>query len=500
MALDMYRFITPYHGPTDPNGAVSNAVNAMGHLGSLQRQDSAQAEQKREFDVREKRQEGENGWEHQKDVSGALRRYASVLATNPEAAAAFEGQLRALGVQFHPVEAPQPSPLPDTQQPEPEAPVDTAPPAEEPKPTNKDIPPLLAKEMASQGRAPDVTEASPPEEVQQGLRASLGPMPGMGPLARAQPEPPPEPAAIGPEKQAADIALKASGVQPRLPKFRASWNGQDLGEYDPEALRSSQRGAAEDLASGLVAGTNEKDRPLVEEQFKGARNPKDVESITKSFTIPQMAITHSDTRQAMKSANKGRGHGGGLDDKSAARLDTEIRGWVTTHANLGDVKRLAQVANETGKALTLISSPDALANKVAVAQQIKALFGAAASEGERAFVLGAKGVADRLMMEVDNWVGGGELPPDFKTSVNQLAGMLHDAAKDQAKHVAEVASDSILNDPLVGGRLPQSYKKGVGEHIRAAITAESGIQPDSERAAPNKPGQRPGRPAFLGEP
>jgi hypothetical protein len=168
---------------------------------------------------------------------------------------------------------------------------------------------------------------------------------------------------------------------------------------------------------GAVAfskGTQGEGKPIVQEFTRGARNEADLDA--------RMGFAEQELNRQNKTANvmanhKPGGPGGGLNPKLTGALTDDQEQHIKNALTSAGVPKLQQAGNDGEKVAGLAESKDPLQDKVAAGQMLKSLFGAAASEGERAFVFGSEGEMVRLQQMANNWLNGGEMPPQFAAAI-----------------------------------------------------------------------------------
>lgn len=152
-----------------------------------------------------------------------------------------------------------------------------------------------------------------------------GPLPGMSPIIGRQPSEatpapsaPPSPASGSasvsisvktkghapiPSDPAAAQAMQMQGFRAPLPAYRATWNGIDLGTFNPEEARASLADRTRQAAEGFRTSIVPEYRGLLDALFAGARNPKEVMERYKA-ALPEILKLLGDQAAVQAAARK----------------------------------------------------------------------------------------------------------------------------------------------------------------------------------------------------
>jgi hypothetical protein len=153
--------------------------------------------------------------------------------------------------------------------------------------------------------------------------------------------------------------------------------------------------------------------------------------------------------------------GGPIDDKLLNQVNTQVRGYVSKAVDNSGVKALNTKAQDSARISGMITSGSSGAERQAFATQLHANFGAASSEGERAFQLEQAGVIQSLLAKVDSWVASGQLPDGLKEEINTVARMQQEFARKYAEHIRDKATSDAMNSPALGGL----YDRALGHQL-----------------------------------
>jgi hypothetical protein len=326
-------------------------------------------------------------------------------------------------------------------------------------------PPLLSKFMAAMPHDPE-----PPAD-------QLGEIPVEG-----HDEPP---AQTTPPAAPAQAPQAAGG----LPKYQVSYRGEDLGVIDPNLYHAQNKAAAGRVGGAFLGSlpdsVSEGFRPGLEQPATGKEAKDAVEN--------DLLLTLQGMRSAANKGGKGgapNGEGVLSSPKEASRFSTDVRGWVSEFTKDNATKDLNKVAVDADNVVGLLDPGESnLATRVAVGRQVKALFGAAASEGERGFILGGQGEFTRLEMQLDNWMKGGELPANFKAALRSIATRSREYSRHRVEDLGKAAADKILNSPI-GMRATPEQRAAMAELVTSTIAGEYGI--DHPTASKGTPPKKPG--------
>lgn len=486
MTFPIFQFLTPPPAAANPNAAVANGIRGIGQGMEKVQTDRRIKDQEDQFaqsfglHANEQLLKGQAmAHNEDEDAAGMVLQYNKFLAAGDDASAqALAPAMKAMGIELVPrpgapglsaedwhaqVQQPQEAadvPLGDVPQEAPAQPQSKAPSA---------IPPLLSKFMSAAPQAQPQAEAPIDERAASAERVrSIGG----------------QPAAVEEPAAAPRAAAAPETTTIGKPAYEVMYRGKSMGTIDPNAFREQHKAEATRRGQAFVDSLPE---AAANQIFPGlndaATGPEQKDTIENDMRLI--------LQQMRSAASRGKGGAGtgleGLlaDPKEAARLDNEVRQWTQAVATDNSLKKLNEVATEAAKSATLLNPDEPLANRLAVAQTIKSMFGAAASEGERAFILGGEGVMTKLQMDLNNWVSGGTLPANFKTALQGISNRAHLAANARARFLSENGANSILENPLVGGRIPDGMKPKVKQAIMTTLSAETGMAPAPSTKKPS---------------
>lgn len=479
MPFPLFQFITPLEAKPDPNGAVQNAMSGMQSLIDIKKDKQHQAQQSSQFQqeqglrVNDQLMRGQSmAHGEDKDVAGMLAQYNKFLADGDDASAAgMAPAMKAMGLDL--VKRPDG----DAQQPAAPTQPDAAPampalggaanaqPAADPSEMPfkaRPVPPLLTKFMAAQPK----TEEPPPDQ--------LGPIDVEGHDETAVPQ-------AGPGE-----APRPAG---RLPTYEAFHRGKSLGVIDPNTFHTQNKEAAGRVGGAFLGSLPDN----ISEQFRPGLDEPATGEEAKDAVHNDLLLT----LQGMRSANKGKGGGAGGDllsnPKEASRFSTDVRGWVSEFTKDNDTKSLNKTAVQADTVLGALSgNPSGLDERVALGRQVKELFGAAASEGERGFILGSSGELGKVDMWIKSWIDSGKIPVEMTTALRAVASRSRAYASHRVVELGKAAADKILNSP-VGARASPEERAAMRELIISDIAGEYGVDnPTPQHGASAAPPKKPG--------
>ncbi len=473
--LNIAPFITPLAAHPDPNAAVSNALHARGLANSNANEKARLAEQANEFSQRQALNERQQGFNEATDARD-FEQHRAELHTKlvdwgmqvldkegPEKAQQIVGpvwQAAGIGVDF--------GGSPEATTGGQVAPGGSATPAEAQGDEE-----MGALEAAQKARG-DLEEYQPGE-------GSTGPKPGESFTAYVSRNTSAKPSPVEKETPAEDMAEGGVEEPTEAPAAAPSrqWRvfdqktGRQLGVIDPDKLASENQKRADERAAAYVSGTPDNRKGIIEGMTSAARTPEEVETGMKhgEFTFGQLEKTDRTIKN-----HKG---GGGVppvlsgeptgDPKELSRFDSDARQYMTAAMNNAGVKNLNKMASDSERVASMLGSDVPADQRMAIASQIKANFGAAASEGERAFILESSGAINKILFGIDSWVKTGQVPEGLREGMQQVAVGARKFATELADQVAEKASQDIMESPTIGGRLPHIFKGKLTPEMREKI-------------------------------
>lgn len=474
--LNIASFLTPLAARPDPNGAVANALHGRQLEYNKTQEQNQLSEQTRHSKAEEGFQQGhldlakqehaDTMAQHERDLHTKLTEWAmSVLDKEGlDKAKEIAGPVldaAGIGVDFGGA-APGQSQTVTQNKPAEAAPT---PPADDEDGFAK-LQAVQAANAAKEG----VPEA-PGESA-----ASYGPRPGESMAAyvargkaQVKAEEPPAPTTEELDKEATEGPAKAEeteavrAVEGEAPKWRLfnKRTGETYGLIDPAKVDAINQKRAYEGAVAYSKGTPEPGKPIVEEFTRGARNESDLE---RRMAHAERAESELNKTLRVEKNHKGGGVnplGGPIDDKLLNQVNTQVRGYVSKAVDNSGVKALNTKAQDSARISGMITSGSSGAERQAFATQLHANFGAASSEGERAFQLEQAGVIQSLLAKVDSWVASGQLPDGLKEEINTVARMQQEFARKYAEHIRDKATSDAMNSPALGGL----YDRALGHQL-----------------------------------
>jgi hypothetical protein len=473
--LNIAPFITPLAAHPDPNGAVGNALHARGLANSNANEKARLAEQANEFNQRQALDERQQGFNESTDARN-FEQHRSELHTKlvdwgmqvldkegPEKAQQIVGpvwQAAGIGVDFGDNSAVPPDTGGNT-------------------PTQEGAPDEMAGLEAAQAKRGDLAEYQPGA-------SETGPKPGESFTAyvsrntSAKPSPveketPAEDAAEGGVEEPAGAPAATPSRQWRIFDQKT---GRQLGVIDPDKLAAENQKRADERAAAYVSGTPDNRKGIIEGMTSAARTPEEVETGMKhgEFTFGQLEKTDRTIKN-----HKGGGAavpavdlGGAKDSKLLNQTNSQVRQYVTTAVNNSGVKQLNQKAQNAAQIADMVDSASSGAQRQAFATQLHANFGAASSEGERAFMLEQGGKVQALLAKVDAWVNSGQLPPGLKEEIHAVAQMQAEFAQRYAQGIREKATKDAMEAPNLGGQYDAAFGRKLSDDEKRKIGASVG--------------------------
>jgi hypothetical protein len=130
-------------------------------------------------------------------------------------------------------------------------------------------------------------------------------------------------------------------------------------------------------------------------------------------------------------------------------------------------------------AMDLAASPNPLAQRIDLATNVKALFGAP-SDRELNFVAGGAGKLNSIAMKFNEFFNGGQLPPDYLKLLSEANGIVEDAITRTINTQAGSVGQWIRKDPKL--QLTPAERRQYSEMAIGAITGDAMTAPDWEGA------------------
>lgn len=456
--LNIASFLTPLAARPDPNGAVANALHARGLEYNKTQEQNQLAESTRHSKAEEGFQQGhldlakqehaDTMSEHERELHTKLTEWAMGVLDKEglDKAKEIAGPVldaAGIGVDFGGSSG-------QSQTVTQNKPADAAAVA----PQDEDGFAKLQAVQAANAAKEGVPEAP-------GEAASFAPRPGeslsayvargKSQVAKEEPAPTAEEldkeATEGPAKAATDEVVSDAEGQPKWRLFNKR-TGETYGLIDPAKVdainqkRAASRGEA--YEKGLSGTTPQE---IGAGFMGGARNESDLET---RYGHAEHFITQNEKTKRAALVGKG----GGLNPKLTGQLTDDQENHIKAALTSAGVPKLQQASNDGEKVAALATSKDPLQDKLAAGQMLKSLFGAAASEGERAFVFGSEGEFVRLQQMANNWLNGGEMPPQFAAAIRAAASKMAQLARIKAHDVTARTIHNVENDPIIGfGRM-----------------------------------------------
>ncbi len=474
--LNIAAFINPLQHSPNPTAAVGNAIQARGLEYNNANEKARLAEQAREMDQSNALQtrgqdfrelSGNREFEqHRQELHTKLVEWGTQVLDKegPEKARQIVGpvwEAAGIGVDFG--DGPGPSAtgaaVTDNE-------------ATETAPDNE-----MAELEAAQGKRGSLDEYSPEA-------SSTGPKPGESfstyvsrntAKPKATEKTVEAQATEGPVAAASDEAAATVAQAPRPWKIIDKSTGRVLGVIDPSKVESINLERARERSAAYVSGTPDNRKGIIEGMTSAARNTDEVETGMKhgEFTFGQLEKTD----RTIKNHKGGGGAvpamdlGGAKDPKLLNQVNSAVRMYVTTAVDRSGVKQLNQKAQSASQIGQMISSQSSGQERQAFATQLHANFGAASSEGERAFMLEQGGKVTALLAKVDAWVNSGQLPPGLKEEIASVAHAQAEFAQRYANHIREKAKNDAMNAPNLGGQYDAAFGRKLTPEERDKIGA-----------------------------
>lgn len=461
--LDIARFLTPLAHQPNPNAAVGNALQGRQMEYSKTAEQNRLAEQQRHSMELEKQQDEELGFrkqvhgdtmgEHEEQLHTKLIEWGTQVLNKEgtEKARAIVGPVwGAAGIDVDFGGGPDVKAM--------TAPAQPAPPADD---DGFDELQRLQKEREAK-EAPGASDASayapkPGESMSQYVARGKSQVKAEPTEKAAEAE-----ATEGPEAAAVEETEAAVTGQPQPWRIYNRRTGKTYGLIDPGKVEGINAKRAYDRAVAYSKGTPEEGRPIVQEFVRGARDEADVET-RMGHAEKRLAETEKTRRAELVAKSKGGPGqiGGPIDEKLLNQVNGQLRMYVSKAVDNSGVKALNTKAQDSARISGMIESASSGAQRQAFATQLHANFGAASSEGERAFQLEQAGVIQSLLAKVDAWASSGQLPEGLKQEIAAVARMQQEFARKYADEIRKKATADAMNSPALGGL----YDRALGHQL-----------------------------------
>ncbi len=249
----------------------------------------------------------------------------------------------------------------------------------------------------------------------------------------------------------ADAVEATRAIEGEAPAWRIynKRTGETYGTIDPAKVQAINQERAYKGAVAYSKGTPEPGKAVVQEFTRGARDEADLDTRMK---YAEAELNRQNKTQNALANHKGAGGPGNPFGSKVGQATTDnIRQYVQNAVTNSGAPKLNAAANDGSRVAELAGSPIALEQKTAAGQMLKSLFGAAASEGERAFVFGSEGEFTRLQQLANNWLNGGQMPPTFQAALQHAARKMQELAAARATEIARQAGNEAMDSPALGG-------------------------------------------------
>jgi hypothetical protein len=504
MTFPIFQFLSHAPAPANPNAAVANGIRGIGQGIDKVQKDRQIKDQEDQFGkmfglhANEQNLRGQQIADSEnQDAAGMVLKYNQFLAAGDDASAqAMAPGMKAMGIDLVPRPGAQGMSPEDwhaqTQQATTPNLVSGDMPAEQPAQPlpkqEKPIPPLLSKFMSGAPQAPRQTEAPVDEQAASAERVrSIGGAPSpLGTIdVEGHSETPKAPETVSPGSATVEAAANPDLSQkPQRPAYEVMYRGKSMGTIDPNTFHTQHKDEAVRRGQAFVEGLPEG----VANQFEPGLNVTATGPEAQDAIKNDMALILQGMRSKANRGGKGgvpnpEGGTGLLDNpKERSRLSTDMRGWVSEFTKDNDTKSLNKVGASADAVLNgLAGNPSALGERVALGRQIKELFGAAASEGERGFILSSAGELGKVEMWVKSWTDTGHIPPELMAAVRAVANRSKDYSRHRVEELGHAAADKILG--AFGRGLSPEEQADMGELIVTTVAGEYGVSNPSKPKA-----------------
>jgi hypothetical protein len=151
------------------------------------------------------------------------------------------------------------------------------------------------------------------------------------------------------------------------------------------------------------------------------------------------------------------------------------------------IQKLATQERFTAKARTMMASPNAASQRLAIAAAIKSAFDSRPSDKEAAYVREASGKLQVLLAEFNSWAKGGKIPETYAEQFIEAMDIMDKEAKEHRHSVGLLAMDRVQSDqwlPMTPEQRKytamQAYADVAG--VKAGLTGPTSL-PGGQRAA-----------------
>lgn len=438
MANDLYSLLSPRLDPS-PLPAINSLtgmVSDQNHLAEQKRSSMVQeAEQNRSNVSREglaqqgvDLQKQQFGWGRTKDQHSALEQYISLMnAGDFEGAQQMAPAMKAMGIELKAADQHQ------AQQPSPQ-------------------PPALNPSMA-----PPEEEGPDPQEMTDAAERirSIGGDDSSLRMPQPKPQPPPmQPAPQQPQLRGMTSLPPPEQSTGPLPLIHAQFDGQDMGIIDPNKRVAQEKAYVANEVGSRIDSLPGRFKPLARGAYEGVTNREALAGRDKYWSGTKDELFAGERAQAQAEAMGAR-QGGQQDFQAGSEVRDMIKDEMTkTKADRATVVKLQGLIDQ-------FKSSSSVQQRLALGAQLKAMFGAAASEGERSYLLGAAGKWASIETKVNEWTNEGQLSPDLVNQLEDASKDMQDslsvALRDRGAYVANAIKADPTLVPILGPERAQQF-------------------------------------------
>lgn len=280
------------------------------------------------------------------------------------------------------------------------------------------------------------TRQLPPKSVTLSKPGTLD-LPDKVDEAGAMPEAQGQPAATKPERQIYNIVK----------------DGQVIGTFDPTQINE----ARQDKLRSYLKAMRENDRASMAAAWRGPEgaaaaildavggDPRAAEEVATKLAESARTQISAEYRAGLQSQR-----GQAASDNVARRaMHDDLMGIakeVRTSYKVADAhEAMAEIRNVIAGA----TSDSSMEQRVAIAQTMRALFTARASDQDRKFIEEGTGAIGRMMMRINSWIAGGQVPDKFLAELHRYANVMEEHLAERILEAGKTGAKAAYNAPFM---------------------------------------------------
>ncbi len=216
-------------------------------------------------------------------------------------------------------------------------------------------------------------------------------------------------------------------------------DGKHLGVVDVAKMAAEQRSLAEAEGKAFTSMLPTRFKPLMS-AVEGAPNLSLLKDRTKNAMGVAEQLFAGERAQAMaqmKGAQMGMGNSRMAADDARALIKDEVAKTADARKRIDSLR----------SAIKLATSTNSLAERMALTQNLKAMFSSVTSDREMGFAMAAGGKLTDIERQINEWTEEGRLPADYLQRMNEASRLLEQASREVIQGRAKVVVDSLRADP-----------------------------------------------------